>query len=210
MDSTTISVAGVALAGADAVGSVKIEAATNLTIDAVVIATDDVLLDANAGDLTINTDVRATDDISLVASDSIAQNADGDVTAGGFVEADAEGDSITMADGAETDAGGNIQYLAATNVVLGGLAGANVRVESTAGSITDGGDTDTDVEGTDARSEAPPVGEQCTAACSPSTYTHRTAQAAEDTRADLSITDGGDTDVHSTNDVPRGQRTTTR
>ncbi|MDX9868720.1 MAG: hypothetical protein RBT78_12440 [Kiritimatiellia bacterium] len=155
LDSSVTPVAGEELVAAvRARNNVKIEAgvyaAGNLTVSTAVGAGDDVLLHARQGDLAVNAAVsagkQAVDDLTLLASLGITQSAVGDITAGGTIDVEAQGGSVEMADGATATAGGNIRYLAAQDIVLGGLRGANVMVEATGGSVTDGGDADKDVE----------------------------------------------------------------
>jgi hypothetical protein len=75
----------------------------------------------------------------------------GDIFSTGPVVIRSSGSGITMADGAVVDAGaGTILLAAAGDVALGGLVTTNatsdaVKITSTAGAITDGGDTDTDI-----------------------------------------------------------------
>ena len=87
---------------------------------------------------------------SLLASGNITQSATGDVTAGGTLDVNAQGGSITMSDGATGAATGNARYLATVDITLGGVSGADVRVDA-GGSIIDGGDTHTDVTATGAQ-----------------------------------------------------------
>ena len=68
MDSSTTPQPGATLVGAIARQSVKIEAASDLTVTSLVDAVrNDVLLDAIAGDLTLSATVDAAEDISLLA-----------------------------------------------------------------------------------------------------------------------------------------------
>ncbi len=110
-------------------------------------AGDDVLLQALNGNLAVNAAVdagkQAGDDASLLASLGITQS--GNITAGGTIDAEAQGGSIDMADGAAAVAGGNIRYLAAQDADVTGLDGANVRVEAAGGNVTDAGDLAADV-----------------------------------------------------------------
>ena len=77
-----------------------------------------------------------------------------DVFSTGPVAIRSSGDGITMTDGAVIDAGvGTILLNAAKNIALGGLTTTNatadaVKVTSTGGAITDGGDIDTDIVAT--------------------------------------------------------------
>ena len=152
IDSSTTPIVGSSLAGATAGNNVKIEAAANLTVDEAVEATaGDLLLHAQGGDLAINNTVDAGDDASLLASAGITQAATGDVTVGGTLDVEAQGGSITMADGAVSQATGNMRYLASEDVTLGSLVAPNVRIEATGGSIIDGGNTDVDVVATTAQ-----------------------------------------------------------
>jgi autotransporter-associated beta strand protein len=144
MDSTSPSQPGVALSGAMAAEHVKVESGVNaagqLTINSLVAATSaDVLLHSTEGDLVVNAAVTADGNASLLASQGIEQAAVA-VTAGGTLDVHAAGGSITMADGATATATGNVRFLAAQDVTLGGVSGANVRIEATSGSILDGGD----------------------------------------------------------------------
>jgi autotransporter-associated beta strand protein len=128
-------------------GSIKVLARNGtLTVAGTVTATGgDVLLQALGEDLAVNATVTATaGNASLLASGNVTQSAVA-VTAGGTLDVEAQGGSITMADGATGSAVGNVRYLASQNVTLGGVSGANVRIEATGGSIIDGGDADTDV-----------------------------------------------------------------
>ena len=80
----------------------------------------------------------------------------GDIYSTGPVVIGSSGSGITMADGAVVDAGaGTILLSAAGDIALGGLTTKNatsdaVKVTSTGGAITDGGDTDTDIVATSA------------------------------------------------------------
>jgi len=131
-------------------GDVKVQSGGAINVTNAVRAGRDVLLDAKGGTLTLNTNVTAGRDASLLTSADLIQNADGDVNAGGTVDAQAGG-NITMADGAKTVATGNLRYLAATNVLLGNITAANARIEATAGSITANSDPDVDIEATAAQ-----------------------------------------------------------
>ncbi|MCK5875981.1 MAG: hypothetical protein KAG82_14890, partial [Alcanivoracaceae bacterium] len=128
----------------------------DLTVTNAATATDgNLLLDA-AGNLQIDnvvtaTTTGATGNASLLAGGSITQSETGDVNVDGNLDVEA-GTTITMADdgadSAVSTAGGNIRYLAAGDISLGGLSGVNVRVESTGGSIIDNGDSAADVTAT--------------------------------------------------------------
>ncbi len=118
-----------------------------LTVDQAVSATSgDILLAVNGAgsDVTLNAAVDATSgNVTILAANSVAQNTA--ITAGQTIDVEAKAGSITMIDGASATADGNIRYLAAQDAAITGLNGANVRVEATAGSITDAGDTLADV-----------------------------------------------------------------
>ncbi|WP_229146672.1 LysM peptidoglycan-binding domain-containing protein [Alcanivorax sp. 1008] len=147
LDSSATPTAVGALSNVLAANNVKIEAVTNgLTVTDTVTATGgDLLLDA-AGDLAIDNAVAATaGNASLIAGGAITQAADGDVTVGGTLDVNAQGGDITMTNGAISAATGNIRYLATGDIRLASLNGANVRVESTGGSIIDNGDADVDI-----------------------------------------------------------------
>jgi filamentous hemagglutinin family protein len=138
------------VAGIVAAADVKVETAGgSLTVDQAVGATSgDILLAANGAgaNVAIHAAVTATaGDLTVLAANGVTQNADGDLTAGATIDVEAKAASIAMTDGASATAGGNIRYLAAQNAAVTGLNGANVRVEATAGSITDAGDTLADV-----------------------------------------------------------------
>jgi hypothetical protein len=112
-----------------------------------------VLLQAQGAgkDVVLNQIVKSgTGHISVIANRDVTQAAAGDITTGGAgtIDVQAQNGSITMADGSLTTAGGNVRYLAANNVTLGGINAANVRVEATSGNIVDGGDSHIDVEST--------------------------------------------------------------
>lgn len=133
-------------------GDVRIQAVSTLLVAEVVTSTaGDVLLDSRAGNLAVNALVTAGDDASLLASLGVTQSATGDVVAGGTLDVQARGGSIAMADGATSTVTGNVRYLASQDVTLGGVSGANVRIEAMAGSILDGGETDQDVTATGAQ-----------------------------------------------------------
>jgi len=153
IDGTTATQDGLDLIGASAGDNLKLTATTALTVDEAVMATgNDLLLSALGGDLAVNAAVTATaGNASLLASAGITQAAAGDVSAGGTLDVNAQGGEITMANGAVSRATGNLRYLATDDVTLGSLVAANVRVQSTGGSIIDGGDTDVDVVATTAQ-----------------------------------------------------------
>lgn len=93
--------------------------------------------------------------ITLLAGLNLNQGAMGDITSGGgTIDLAAGLGDLVMVDGAVTQSGGgNIRYLAAGSVALGGLnAGTGaVSVVATVGSITDAGDTDKDTVAAQAR-----------------------------------------------------------
>ncbi|MDF1822646.1 MAG: LysM peptidoglycan-binding domain-containing protein, partial [Alcanivoracaceae bacterium] len=156
LDNTTTNQVGGTLAGATAAQDLAIEAggAILVDVDAPVDATaGDLLLDAQGGNLSLQATVNAGANASLLTSADLLQGSLGDVTAGGTVDADAAG-AIDMTDGATTVATGNVRYLAAGNILVGSLSGDNVRVESTAGSIVDNGETDVDIIATTAQLQA--------------------------------------------------------
>ena len=108
-----------------------------------------VLLHTTAGDVILGAAAQTGGgNLSVDAAQSIQQGAAGDIlTAGGSIDFSA-GATVTMADGAVAASGdGNILVRAAGDITVGSLdAGAgSVHVKSTAGSILDGGDLDTDV-----------------------------------------------------------------
>jgi len=142
MDSTSDATAdGAALSGAVAGQNVKIEngvgAAGGLTVDqAVTAASGDVLLSAKGGGLSLNAAVTAGDDVTLLASRGIIQS--GGITAGGTIDVETAGGSISLAAVSQTS-GGNIRYAASGDVVLDGLldAGAGDVAVEAGGDITD-------------------------------------------------------------------------
>jgi autotransporter-associated beta strand protein len=152
MDNTTATQAGALLVGAVAAQNVKVQAATDLAVANAVTATaNDLLLSALDGNLAVGAAVTATaGNASLLASANVTQSADGDVTAGGTLDVHAQSGSISMADGAVSQAGGNLRYLATGNVTLGSLVAPNVRVQAGV-SIIDGGNTNVDVVATTAQ-----------------------------------------------------------
>ena len=104
---------------------------------------------SNDKDISLNAVVRSTGGrITVLANNSISQAAKGDISTAGTIDVQAQNGSITMTDGAIAQTtGAALRYLAAVNVVLGGLKAAtgDVSVTASAGSITDGGDTDKEI-----------------------------------------------------------------
>ena len=121
----------------------------------------DILLDArgSGSDLEIDNTVLAADgSISLLAARSVLQNSNVLSTAGGTIDVRATDGGIHMADGVVTlSGGGNIRYQARQDIRLSGLVAtqAYVAVDTTLGSINDGGDLLPDVIALGAQFRAP-------------------------------------------------------
>ncbi len=101
-----------------------------------------LLLDAKSGDVTLNADVTSADgSISVLAANSVAQNANIAVlSGGGSIDVEGTAGSVTMADGTGSQTvDGDIRYKAGQDVALSRLnaSNGNVRVEAVAGNITD-------------------------------------------------------------------------
>ena len=104
-----------------------------------------LLLNAMAGNVTLNSKVTsAAGNISVLAANSVQQNAGGDITIeNGLGTIDVEGTtgSVTMADGTVSQtAGGNIRYKAGQNVTLGQLNAGTGMVAVTASNDITGSD----------------------------------------------------------------------
>ena len=117
-------------------------------VSGVYAASGNLLLRAETGNLQIDDAVQAAaGDVTLQApAGTLGQGVEGDVSAGGDVFAQANG-TITMADGALTQATNNVFYGSAADLRIGSLVGANVLVDVT-GSIIDNGDAGVDVAAT--------------------------------------------------------------
>ncbi|MEX0331567.1 MAG: filamentous hemagglutinin N-terminal domain-containing protein [Puniceicoccaceae bacterium] len=107
----------------------------SLTVDGPVGPTfDDVLLAANGSgsDLVINDVVSSGADTTLLARNSISQNAD--VTAGGTIDAEAfEGDITMAADAMSTTTDGNVRLVASGDVTVGVVDAGTADISVTAG-----------------------------------------------------------------------------
>ncbi len=132
-----------------------IQAATALTVEDGLVASNNILLSAANGDLAINNAVTSTGgSVELAASDNVTQAADGDVTAsGGTLRVSAGTGDITMTDGAVGSASGNVAYAAANDVTVASISGANVSVNA-GGDILDGSDAATDILATNVNLQA--------------------------------------------------------
>lgn len=107
------------------------------------------------GDIALNADVMSgSGHISIISASGVTQSASADIlTTGGLgsIDVEAVGGSIVMTDGATAVTGGSsIRYKARGDVQVAHLntsggAASWIEVDSTTGSILDGGDTDTDI-----------------------------------------------------------------
>ncbi|QYM80869.1 hypothetical protein K0B96_00005 [Horticoccus luteus] len=110
----------------------------------------------SAANLTANADILSgSGDITLLGATNLTFNTTADIkTTGGDVNLVATAGAIHFADNAQiATSGGNVRFLAATDITLGGIqAGTgSVTLTATAGSILDGGDTYQDISASAAR-----------------------------------------------------------
>ena len=110
--------------------------------------TGNVLLEARGddSDVILNALVSSgTGSISVIAADSVYQNAD--INTAGTIDVQATNGAAIMADRALSTSGGNIRYFARTDVAVGGLnAGTgNMSISAADGSILDAGNWYTDI-----------------------------------------------------------------
>jgi hypothetical protein len=108
------------------------------------------------GSVTVGSGVTSTlGSVTIVAQQDVTQTAAGRlVVAAGSIDVEAVTGSITMADGAQAQAGsGSLRYDAAVTATVTGLSSAtgSLSVIAVAGSILDGGDSAPDLSGAAAR-----------------------------------------------------------
>ena len=122
-----------------------------LSGDGVTITAENVSLQSVAAD-NGNVVVQAGGNVTLSATSRISVPATGTALVSIVADSDLSGlGDITMRDGAIIDAtDGNVNLVAAGNVLLSGLLASDVAVTSRQGSILDNGDSDTDIIATTA------------------------------------------------------------
>jgi filamentous hemagglutinin len=137
------------LTGISAVEALSLSADGSLTVNAAVSVDDDLRLSAlSGGRLIINADVSVggNNHLSLLGDAGVAQAAGVRVGSGGTLDVESASGSITMGDGAQASAGGDIRYAALEDVQLGRLeTSANVGIFATNGAILGGGGPGTNI-----------------------------------------------------------------